>query len=86
MLVYFVIGDSSELKAKVETKYPEHNEAFTGGWVIGTTNETTADVAESLGMNGTDAVTGIVIQPGSYNGYYNSSLWERINLWKEQVA
>lgn len=34
MLVYFVIGDSTALKDKVESEYPDHHEEFVGGWSL----------------------------------------------------
>ena len=86
MLVYFVIGDNPELEAKVKSKYPDHHETMTGGWVVAADKKTSADVAESLGMNSVDKIRGIVIQATSYNGYYSNSLWEKISLWRDEVA
>lgn len=85
MLVYFVIGDSPELTAKVASEYPDHHMEITGGWLVAAEKKTAADVAESLGMNNTDKINGIVVLASSYYGYYSNSLWEKINLWGEQV-
>jgi len=86
MLVYFVISNAPELEAKVKSEYSEHHENFAGGWLVATANKTASDVAESLGMNNTDKIRGIVVQASAYNGYYSNSLWEKISLWREEVA
>jgi len=86
MLVYFVIGNESELSAKVQSEYPEYHYEIVGGWVVAADKKTASDVAESLGMNATDKINGIVVQATSYNGYYSNSLWEKIALWREEIA
>ena len=86
MLVYFVISESAKLKAKVEAEYPDHHEKIIGGWLVAADKKTASDVGESLGMNSTDKIVGIVVQAYAYNGYYDNSLWEKINLWRDEVA
>ena len=86
MLVYFVISDASELNARVQSEYPEYHFKITGGWVVAAEKKTASDIAESLGMNNTDKIIGIVVQATSYNGYYSNSLWEKIALWREELA
>ena len=83
MLVYFVIGDSPKLKKKVKSEYPGFHEEFIGGWLVAADKKTSSDVAESLGMNATEKITGIVVKANAYNGYYSNSLWEKISLWEE---
>ncbi len=86
MLVYFVIGESPELEAKVKSAYPDYHDEIKGGWLVAADKKTASDVAESLGMNGTDMIEGIVVQATSYNGYYSNSLWEKISLWRDEVV
>lgn len=86
MLVYFVISESSKIKTKVEAGYPDYHEEITGGWIVAADKKTASDVAESLGMNSTDKVEGIVVQATAYNGYYSNSLWEKISLWRDEVV
>lgn len=86
MFVYFVISESPKIKTKVEAGYPDHHEKITGGWLVAAEKKTASDVAESLGMNSTDKIVGIVVQASVYNGYYNNSLWEKISLWRDEVA
>lgn len=83
MFVYFIISDSPELEKKIKSEYPEHHESIIGGWLVAVDNKTSADVADSLGMNATDKITGIVVQAVSYNGYYSNSIWEKIALWRD---
>ena len=86
MLVYFVIGKGSALDAKVKSVYPNHHEVIDGGWVVAVDNKTTSEVSESLGMNSKDKNMGVIVKAEAYYGYYNNALWEKISLWRDEVA
>ena len=80
------------ISAKVETDelqrlFPETYPLKEGNaWMIGTSMNTSADVSKSLGFTsqeGDKARSGIVVKVDEYYGFYDKSLWQKLDAWKK---
>ena len=50
------------------------------------TNKVPSDICDTLGIGGNgdnSGGAGVVFVLDAYNGFYNPSLWEKLNLWGE---
>ena len=82
MQTFFVIGDP-KLNEKIVENFPTFNYPTKYGWAIAAKNKTASDIGQLLGMNSTDKLEGAVFALGSYNGWADVEVWEKLSLWKE---
>ncbi len=75
--------DADRIKKMVREMFPDTNyEIMLGVWAVADTDKVPSDIARMLCIDGTVADnTGVVFHMEDYNGFYDSALWEKLNLW-----
>lgn len=79
MNVYAIVLDAPSEAAwsRIETKWENHYfVSNTLALVAPEERAITSEIADQVGMNDKDVVTGIVIQISHYYGWHNKALWE----------
>lgn len=78
-----IAPEHAKLHSAVQENFPEHHyEISPGVWAVAARNKVPSDICETLNI-GDGGVAGVVFSLSEYNGYFQSSLWEKINLWEK---
>lgn len=89
MNIFLVVlqGNSAVPHELVVEKYPEHHQIRKGAWIVASDDDATCiAVRERLGIHAKSdfqPATGVIVKVDMVHGYANSSLWEKINAWRE---
>ena len=72
-----------QIEKTVLEKFPDtHYKIMSGVWAVAGTDKVPSDIATMLGIDGTvNNNKGVVFHMEDYNGFYDSTLWEKLNLW-----
>ena len=80
----FIVISSEQEKVRnaVEAHFPErHYEVMPGVWAVAGKDIVPSDICEKLDIKDGGAV-GVVCALTAYTGFYQSALWEKLNLWE----
>ena len=74
-----------QIREAVQAKFPNHHFQITDGvWAVASATPLPSDICKTLGINGESTHAGVVLELAAYNGFYNPTLWEKLNLWAQQ--
>ena len=81
-----VLAPKPENGETIKKEFPEHHFEVIPDtvWAVATEDSaaTTADVSNRIGLTSGQAnITGIVVQFGTYYGYADGSLWQKLSVW-----
>ena len=80
------LGETAALGEKVKEQFPkDHYVVEHDKWIVFANGETAASVAEKLGMNKTQNISGLVVTFGGYFGLAPADIWEWITAKNSQV-
>lgn len=84
MICYLIVARNVTTEA-MESLFPGAVYALAEGpaWVIGTELSTSSDVCKALEMGDELGRGGIVVKIGEYYGFYDNSLWQKIDAWRQ---
>lgn len=83
---FIVISPNAEqIATVVQRHFPDFNYPISPGvWAVAGTSTGPSEVSEILGIDRKGTHSGIVFALDSYYGFYDPSLWEKLNFWEEQ--
>jgi len=86
MNCFIAISEDPQVHAAVPKKFPKyHYQIQPGVWALAASEKTTGDICRALGIHTRDERNeraGVVVQAGAYTGYFDSDLWEKLQLWE----
>ena len=72
-------GPNETLGRTVAAKYPDHFDLSPDQWLV-STDDTTLEISENLGVQGGDRGRAVVFRVDAYNGRHRQGLWEWLQL------
>ncbi len=84
MVRFIIISPNPEqIQAEVQSNFPDFNYQIAPGvWAVAASSKTPSEICQMLGIK--DSNAGVVFTLDSYYGFYDQTLWEKLNLWEEQ--